>query len=359
VDHYDDAVPWERMEPTLAARRSALANTLASSVGRVIDLFAPVIECIAKQCLASSFTALDATRMPVLDAPHPLGIRSGALWLIEGAHLYAYFVYAPTGHADYIDKLPRAHPGQRDVRGSPTNNCVDRAGGARGGWQRARTPQACRSPPPRRHSRRTAFSSMARSSTLTRSPSGLARAPTSASSTKRETARSSINCRHGGSEAPGVEPKSALGKRSVHDKTVEAAHGVHARSLMELTNNEVERDLRRWSRSETWFLRRQRSVRDAPPTLSRFSRRVARWASSRAPICAPRSRRSSPAKRPSTRCYPRLRASDGRVQARGRGGRVEPAHVDHSLAARGAPSDRRLFGLAIVAVDRFRAPPSA
>ena len=79
------------------------ANTLASSVGRVIDLFEPIVRHIAEACLTSSFTALDATRMPVLDPAHPLGIRSGALWLIEGDHRYSYFLYAPTGHASHID----------------------------------------------------------------------------------------------------------------------------------------------------------------------------------------------------------------------------------------------------------------
>jgi hypothetical protein len=59
---------------------------VASSVGKVIDLFYPVVRHIREQCLSWSLTALDATRMPVLDALNPLGIKSGALWLIEGDH---------------------------------------------------------------------------------------------------------------------------------------------------------------------------------------------------------------------------------------------------------------------------------
>src|SRR5262249_48955173 len=75
-----------------------------------------------------------ATRMPVLDRAHPLGIRSGALWLVEGAHRYACFFYAPTGHDDHLEKLLEGRTLQSvmcDV--SATNNCVERAGGLRGG----------------------------------------------------------------------------------------------------------------------------------------------------------------------------------------------------------------------------------
>ena len=135
VDHYDDAVPWERMERNARQQGVPLsANTLASSVGRVVDLFAPVVEHIAAACLASRFTALDATSMPVLDAERAPGIRTGALWLIEGDHRYSLFVYAPSGHAKHLDALLAGHTlGSVMCDGSPTNNCVERAGGERGG----------------------------------------------------------------------------------------------------------------------------------------------------------------------------------------------------------------------------------
>jgi hypothetical protein len=110
------------------------ANTLASSVGRVIDLFDPVVRHIREACLSSAFTALDATRIPVLDPSHPLGIRSGSLWLIEGAHRYACFLYAPSGHDDHLEKLLDGRSlGSVMCDGSATNNCVERAGGRRGG----------------------------------------------------------------------------------------------------------------------------------------------------------------------------------------------------------------------------------
>jgi hypothetical protein len=111
------------------------ANTLAASVGRVIDLFDPVVRHIREACLSSSFTALDATRMPVLDPLHPLGIRSAALWLVEGDHRYACFLYAPSAHASHLKKFFEGRTlGSVMCDGSPTNNCVEKdAGGRRGG----------------------------------------------------------------------------------------------------------------------------------------------------------------------------------------------------------------------------------
>jgi transposase len=136
VDHYQDAVPWERMERNARAEGVPLsANTLAASVGRAIDLFDPVVRHIRERCLSSCFTALDATRMPVLDPLHPLGIKSGALWLIEGDHRYACFLYAPSAHADHLKRFFEGRTlGSVMCDGSPTNNCVEKdARGQRGG----------------------------------------------------------------------------------------------------------------------------------------------------------------------------------------------------------------------------------
>ena len=73
--------------------------------------------------------------MPVLDPVHPLGIKSGALWLIEGDHRYACFLYAPSAHAEHLKRFFEGRT-LRSVMcdGSPTNNCVEKdAGGRRGG----------------------------------------------------------------------------------------------------------------------------------------------------------------------------------------------------------------------------------
>jgi transposase len=135
VEHYRDAVPWERMERNARLEGVPLAaNTLAASVGKTIDLFDPIVRHIREACLSSSFTALDATRMPVLDPHHPLGIKSGALWLIEGDHRYSCFLYAPSGHATHLKEFFEGRTlGSVMCDGSPTNNCVEKAGGRRGG----------------------------------------------------------------------------------------------------------------------------------------------------------------------------------------------------------------------------------
>jgi transposase len=65
VDHYQDAVPFERRERNARQQDVPLAaNTLAASVGKVIDLFDPIVGHIRERALSSSFTAFDATRMP-------------------------------------------------------------------------------------------------------------------------------------------------------------------------------------------------------------------------------------------------------------------------------------------------------
>jgi len=206
VDHYDDAVPWERMERSARAQNVPLsANTLASSVGRVIDLLEPVVEHIKEACLSSAFTALDATRMPVLDAEHPLGIRNVSLWLIEGDHRYSYFVYAPTGHAKHIDELLAGRTlGSVMCDGSPTNNCVERAGGARGGCNahaRRGLVFALRGGDAR--ARRRASSSSARSSTSTPSPSALVRTTWFASPAAGARARPGSKSSGSGSQKEG------------------------------------------------------------------------------------------------------------------------------------------------------------
>lgn len=275
VDHYDDAVPWERMQRNARQQGVPLsANTLAATVGRVVDLFAPVIEHIAKACLASSFTALDATSMPVLDAEHALGIHTGALWLIEGDHLYAHFVYAPSGHAKHIDELLAGHTlASVMCDGSPTNNCVERAGGSRGG---------CNS-----HGRRGLVDALRRGDA--RAVEGVeiyAKIFHEDAESKRagEDVAQRFTRRQRES-APlverlrawvermrlEVEPKCALGMALGYlHRQWKRLTAFMRDPLMELTNNEVERDLRRWVLDrKTWlFVGHEVSARRAADALT-------------------------------------------------------------------------------------------
>jgi len=259
VDHYDDAVPWERMERSAREQGVPLcANTLATSVGRMIDLFDPVVKHIAEAALASDYSALDATRMPVLDTLHPLGIRSGALWLILGGHHHAYFLYAPSAHAQHVEDLLAGRTlGSVMCDGSPTNNCVERAGARRGG---------CNA-----HARRGLVEALRGGDTRAREGielyAGIFHVD---AESKRcgETIAARFERRQRES-APAVdklrawldrtcaqvEPRSQLGKALgyMHRQWSRLTAFLREPS-MELSNNEVERDLRRWVLNrKTWY----------------------------------------------------------------------------------------------------------
>jgi transposase len=276
VDHYQDAVPWQRMERNARAEGVPLAaNTLAASVGRVIDLFDPVVRHIREACLSSSFTALDATRMPVLDPLHPLGIKSCALWLVEGDHRYACFLYAPSAHAEHLKKFLEGRKLQSVMcDGSPTNNCVERgAGGRRGG---------CNA-----HGRRGLIFALRRGDA--RAIPGLelyAKIFHVDAESKRlnetieqrhqrrlrdsvplvEELRAWRDLRRGD-----VEPKSALGKALGYlHRQWPRLTAFLCDPRMELTNNEVEGDIRPWVLDrKTWlFVGHETSARRAADALT-------------------------------------------------------------------------------------------
>lgn len=259
VDHYDNAVPWERMERSAREQGVPLcANTLAASVGRMIDLFDPVVQHIAEAALASDYTALDATRMPVLDALHPLGIRSGALWLILGGHHYAYFLYAPSAHAQHVEDLLAGRTlGSVMCDGSATNNCVERAGARRGG---------CNA-----HARRGLVEALRGGDTRAREGIDLYADifHIDAESKRRGETIAARFERRQCESAPAVdklrawldrmrsevEPQSRLGKALgyMHRQWSRLTAFLREPS-MELTNNDVERELRRWVLDrKTWY----------------------------------------------------------------------------------------------------------
>ena len=275
VDHYDDAVPYERMERNARAQGVPLsANTLASTAGRVLDLFDPVVEHIAAKCLAEDYTALDATRMPVVDGKHPLGIRSGALWLIEGGHRYAYFVYAPDGRAKHIDEVLDGHAlGSVMCDASATNNGVERAGGLRGGCHahgRRGLVAALRGGDARAlvgiEIYAAIFAVDATSKELGETPGERLVRRNRDAAPRVEELRLWIEA----SRAT-VEPKSILGKALGYLRNQWARLTVFLRDpRMELTNNEVERDLRRWvlARKTLFFVGHERSAKRAADALT-------------------------------------------------------------------------------------------
>jgi transposase len=135
VDHYQDGVPWERMQTRAREQGVPLsANTLAQTSGRAIDLLDPIVRHILHKALTSTYLGFDATGIRVLDSEHPLGIRSGALWLLQGEHCYSYFMYATSGHAHHLETMLKGYNlASVMCDGAATNNCAEAAGGKCGG----------------------------------------------------------------------------------------------------------------------------------------------------------------------------------------------------------------------------------
>jgi transposase len=275
VDHYDEAVPFERMQRQAEQQGVPLsANTLASSVGRLVDLFDPITRHIREACLSSDYTALDATRMPVLDPNHPLGIRSGALWLLNGAHRYACFVYAPSGHDDHIEEILEGRTlGSVMCDGSATNNCVERAGGRRGG---------CNA-----HARRGLVQALRLGDARAVEGLSLYAAIFHVDAESKRLGETLLQrfARRQKDSAPlvdklrawldrqlaEVEPKSKLGQALGYMHRQWKRLTAFLRDpLMELTNNEVERDLRRWVLDrKTWlFVGHDKSAKRAADALT-------------------------------------------------------------------------------------------
>lgn len=276
VDHYQDAVPWERMERNALAESVPLAaNTLAGSVGKVIDLFDPIVGHIRERALSSSFTALDATRIPVLDGSHPLGIKSGALWLVEGDHRYACFLYAPSAHAEHLKAfLQGCTLGSVMCDGSPTNNCVEQdAGGHRGGCNahgRRGLVEALR----RGDARAVAglelyaqiFHADAESKRLGETPEQRLARRQRESAPVVQQLRAWVDARLGE-----VEPRSVLGQALGYlDRQWSRLTRFLYDPLMELTNNEVENGLRTWVLNrKTWlFVGHEQSARRTADALT-------------------------------------------------------------------------------------------
>ena len=276
VDHYQDAVPWERMERNAKQEGVPLAaNTLASSVGALIDLFDPVVKHLREACLSSRFTALDATRMPVLDSEHPLGIRSSALWLIEGDHRYACFLYAPSAHAEHLRAfLDRRSLASVMCDGSPTNNCVEKdAGGRRGGCNshgRRGLVEALRLGDARAivglELYATIFHIDAESKRLGESlEQRFARRLRDATPVVKDL-RKWVDERRAD-----VEPKSPLGRAVGYlDRQWPRLTAFLRDPYMELTNNEVESDLRTWvvDRKVWLFVGHEKNAKRAADALT-------------------------------------------------------------------------------------------
>jgi transposase len=259
VDHYQDAIPWERMERRARQQGVPLcANTLAKSCGKLLDLFDPVVRDIFERCVRSSYFAFDATGIPVLDIEAPLGIRTGALWLLQGDHCFSYFLYAPSGHAQHLeDKLAGHKLGSAMCDGSATNNLIERAGASRGGCNahaRRKLVEALRLGDARATAGLDLFAK------LFHVEAEAKRAGDSIAQRLQRRQQHSAPVvaeleRWVQDRLQDVEPKSSLGRavRYIRKQWKRLTRFLHD-PLMELSNNEVERDLRTWVLDrKTWF----------------------------------------------------------------------------------------------------------
>ena len=259
VDHFGDGVPWERMERNARAQGVPLsANTLASSCGRAIDLLDPIVSHISHRALSASYFGLDATSIPVLDIKHPLGLRTGALWLLQGDHCYSYFLYAESGHAHHLEaKLKGYKLASVMCDGAATNNCVERSGGKRGGCNahaRRKLVEALRGGDSRALAGIELFASIfhidAESKRAGETLEQRFERRTRQSAPVVAELKAWVRARR-----DDVEPKSALGRAVAYiDRQWRRLTRFLVDARMELTNNEVESGLRTWVLNrKTWL----------------------------------------------------------------------------------------------------------
>jgi transposase len=114
-------------------------QTLGRSVGAAIDALAPVARMIEEQTRAPGLLATDATGIPVLDRDAPDGIRNGTIWCWTNAR-WVSFIYSPKGDSDSVRRFLGKEL-DRNVQCDGTNitTFIERAGGLRPGcWSHAR-----------------------------------------------------------------------------------------------------------------------------------------------------------------------------------------------------------------------------
>lgn len=275
VDHYENAVPWERMERQARQQGVPLsANTLAATAGKMIDLFDPIVGHIFSKVVSSKYFALDATSMPVLDIAHPLGIRTSTLWLLQGERSYSYFLYAESGHAHHLEKKLKGYKlASVMCDGSPTNNCVERMGGDRGGCNahaRRKLVEAVRGGDQRALFALELFAQVFHvDAESKRAGETIAQR---FARRQRESAPLVAALKAWMNERLGdVEPKSSLGRAVAYMyKQWKRLTRFLQDPLMELTNNDVERGLRTWVLDrKTWlFCGHEQSARRAADALT-------------------------------------------------------------------------------------------
>lgn len=114
-------------------------QTLGRSVAAAIDALAPIARAIVKLTSGPGLLATDATGIPVLDRDAPEGIRQGTIWCWTNAY-WVSFVYAAKGDADSVRRfLGNDHRRRVQCDGTSITTFLERAGGERPGcWSHGR-----------------------------------------------------------------------------------------------------------------------------------------------------------------------------------------------------------------------------
>jgi transposase len=114
-------------------------QTLGRAVATAIDTLAPIAKLIETQTRSPGLLATDATGLPVLDRDAPDGIRHGTMWCWTNAHWVTFF-YSPAGDSESVRRF-LGDDLRRTVQCDGTNitTFLERAGGQRPGcWSHAR-----------------------------------------------------------------------------------------------------------------------------------------------------------------------------------------------------------------------------
>jgi transposase len=140
ADKYLEHQPVERQCLRWARTGVDIApQTLGRAVAIAIDTLAPVAKMIEAQTRAPGLLATDATGIPVLDRDAPDGIRQGTMWCWTNA-LWVSFFYSPQGDSDSVRRF-LGEDLMRSVQcdGTSITTFLERTGGQRPGcWSHGR-----------------------------------------------------------------------------------------------------------------------------------------------------------------------------------------------------------------------------
>jgi transposase len=114
-------------------------QTLGRGVAAAIDALSPVARLIQELTRGPGLLATDATGIPVLDRDAPEGIRQGTMWCWTNAH-WVSFVYSAQGDSESVRRfLGEDHRRRVQCDGTNITSFLERAGGQRPGcWSHGR-----------------------------------------------------------------------------------------------------------------------------------------------------------------------------------------------------------------------------